>query len=124
MQIRDGSAYADNKKDLIQVPTDAYIPTSHNQVESIVEAVNLSLLQNYNNPSNLKERAILTPKNEMVHIWNKIILKVIPGEGRTYYILDNVCKENVNTNEEDILYPTEFLNQIMIPRYTKPLHSF
>ncbi|KAH0712623.1 hypothetical protein KY289_008582 [Solanum tuberosum] len=32
LQIRDGSVYADNKKDLIHVPADVYIPTSHNQI--------------------------------------------------------------------------------------------
>ncbi|KAH0682492.1 hypothetical protein KY289_020244 [Solanum tuberosum] len=115
LQIRDGSVYADNKKDLIHVPADVYIPTSHNQIESIVEAVSPSLLQNYNDPSYLKERAILTPKNEMVHALNEKILKLIPGEGRTYYSSDNVCKASVNTNEEDILYPTEFLNNLRFP---------
>ncbi|XP_049362072.1 uncharacterized protein LOC125826778 [Solanum verrucosum] len=115
LQIGDGSVYADNKKDLIHVPADVYIPTSHNQIESIVEAVYPSLLQNYNDPSYLKERAILTPKNEMVHELNEKILKLIPGEGRTYYSSDNVCKTSVNTNEEDILYPTEFLNNLRFP---------
>ncbi|TMW95526.1 hypothetical protein EJD97_008709, partial [Solanum chilense] len=37
---------------------------------------------------------------------------IISGEGRTYYRSDNVCKASVNTNEEDILYPTEFLNNL------------
>ncbi|XP_049387184.1 uncharacterized protein LOC125851434 [Solanum stenotomum] len=115
LQIRDGSVYADNKKDLIHMPADVYILTSHNQIESIVEAVYLSLLQNYNDPSYLKERAILTPKNEMVHELNEKILKLIPGEGRTYYSSDNVCKASVNTNKEDILYPTEFLNNLRFP---------
>ncbi|TMW96876.1 hypothetical protein EJD97_006627, partial [Solanum chilense] len=39
-------------------------------------------------------------------------MKIIPGEGRTYYSSDNVCKASVTTNKEDILYPTEFLNNL------------
>ena len=39
-------------------------------------------------------------------------MNIIPGEGRTYYSSDNVCKASVNTNAEDILYPTEFLNNL------------
>ncbi|MCD7466490.1 hypothetical protein HAX54_003245 [Datura stramonium] len=36
--------------------------------------------ENYNNPAYLKERAILTPKNEMVHELNDTIMKLIPGQ--------------------------------------------
>ncbi|KAK6781881.1 hypothetical protein RDI58_019677 [Solanum bulbocastanum] len=42
-------------------------------------------------------------------------MKMILGEGRTYYSSDNTCKESVNTDEEDILYPTEFLNNLRFP---------
>ena len=77
-----------------------------------MEAVYPSLLQKHNDPEYLKERAILTPKNELVHELNEIIMKMIPGEGRTYYSSDNVCKASVNTNKEDILYPTDFLNNL------------
>ena len=42
-------------------------------------------------------------------------MKMIPGEERTYYSSDNVCKASVNTNKEDILYPTEFLNNLRFP---------
>ncbi|TMX01614.1 hypothetical protein EJD97_024128 [Solanum chilense] len=48
----------------------------------------------------------------MVHELNDRIMKMILGEGRTYYSSENVCKASVNTNEEDILYPTEFLNNL------------
>ncbi|XP_015057654.1 uncharacterized protein LOC107003921 [Solanum pennellii] len=112
LQIGDGSVYADKKMELIKLPPDISIAPSHNQLESIVDAVYPSLLQNYNDPTYLKERAILTPKNEMVHDLNEKIMNIIPGEGRTYYSSDNVCKASVNTNEEDILYPTEFLNNL------------
>lgn len=43
----------------------------------------------------------------MLHDLNDNIMKMIPGEGKTYYSFDNVCKASVNTNKEDILYPTD-----------------
>ncbi|ESR49566.1 hypothetical protein CICLE_v10033686mg [Citrus x clementina] len=60
----------------------------------------------------LKERAILTPKNEMVHELNEMIMNIIPGQGRTYFSSDNIGKASKNTNDEDVLYPTEFLNSL------------
>ncbi|XP_024039494.1 uncharacterized protein LOC18043160 [Citrus clementina] len=63
-------------------------------------------------PTYLKERAILTPKNEMVHELNEMIMNIIPGQGRTYFSSDSICKASANTNDEDVLYPTEFLNSL------------
>jgi len=65
--IGDGSVYANNKKDHIYGTPDVYVEPSHNQIESIVEAVYPSLLQKYNDSTYSKERAIFTQKNEMVH---------------------------------------------------------
>ena len=81
-------------------------------MESIVDAVYPSLLQKYNDPTYLKKRAILTPKNEIVHDLKEKRMNTIHGEGRTYYNSNNVCKASVNTNEEDKLYPTKFLSTL------------
>ena len=55
----------------------------------------------------------------MVHELNDRIMKMIQGEVRTYYSSDNVCKESVNTNEKDILYPTKSLNNLQFPGIPK-----
>uniref|UniRef100_A0A3Q7GU07 Uncharacterized protein n=1 Tax=Solanum lycopersicum TaxID=4081 RepID=A0A3Q7GU07_SOLLC len=115
LQIGDGSFYSDVDNDLIKVPTDICIMPSNDPIGSIVDAVYPSLLQKYNDPTYLQEREILTPKNEMVHELNDTIMKMIQGEGRTYFSSDNVCKSSVNTNDEDLLYPTEFLNSLRFP---------
>ncbi|XP_060190349.1 uncharacterized protein LOC132619465 [Lycium barbarum] len=115
LQVGDGSFYDDSKKELIKIPQDVRINTSNNPICSIIEAVYPSLLQKYNDPGYFKEREILTPKNEMVHELNETIMKMISGEGRTYFSADNVCKASVNTNDEEILYPTKFLNNLRIP---------
>ena len=115
LQIGDGSFYSDVDNELIKVPTDICIMPSNDTIGSIVDAVYPSVLQKYNDPTYLQERAILTPKNEMVHELNDKIMKMIQGEGRTYFSSDNVCKASVNTNDEDLLYPTEFLNSLRFP---------
>ncbi|XP_004229091.1 uncharacterized protein [Solanum lycopersicum] len=115
LQIGDGSFYSDVDNDLIKVPTDICIMPSNDPIGSIIDAVYPSLLQKYSDPTYLQERAILTPKNEMVHELNDKIMKMIQGEGRTYFSSDNVCKASVNTNDEDLLYPKEFLNSLRFP---------
>ncbi|XP_047261234.1 uncharacterized protein LOC124894698, partial [Capsicum annuum] len=78
LQIGDGSFYDDVNNELIKLPPDICITPSNDPIDSIVEEVYPSLLQNYDDPSYLKERAILTPKNEMVQELNDTIMKMIP----------------------------------------------
>ncbi|XP_060972332.1 uncharacterized protein LOC133038257 [Cannabis sativa] len=111
-QIGDGSLYDDIDRELIKLPSDICKNSSQDPVKSIVEAIYPSLLQNYNDPAYLKERAILTPKNEMVHELNEIIMNIIPGEGRIYYISDTICKASVRTSDDDLLYSPEFLHSL------------
>ena len=39
-------------------------------------------------------------------------MDILPGEGVTYLSSDTVCKGSLQTCEEDLLYPTEFLNSL------------
>ncbi|XP_062075050.1 uncharacterized protein LOC133779064 [Humulus lupulus] len=110
LQIGDGSLYDDIDRQLIKLPSDIAINPSQDPMKSIIKVIYPSLLQKYNDPAYLTERAILTPKNEMVYELNEMIMNIIPGEGRTYFSSDSICKESVKTNDEDLLYPAEFLH--------------
>ncbi|KAK9208644.1 hypothetical protein WN944_001003 [Citrus x changshan-huyou] len=110
--IGDGSLYDDIDRDLVKLPSDICKKLSENPMKSIVNAIYPSILHNYNDPAYLKERGILTPKNELVHELNEMIMNMIPGQGRTYFSSDSICKASANTNDEDVLYPTEFLNSL------------
>ncbi|XP_062089334.1 uncharacterized protein LOC133795888 [Humulus lupulus] len=112
LQVGDGTLYDDIDRELIKIPSDICKKPSEDPMKSIVEAIYPSLLHKYNDPAYLKERAILTPKNEMVHELNEMIMNMIQGEGRTYFSSDNICKASVNTNDEDLLYPPEFLHSL------------
>ncbi|XP_060210232.1 uncharacterized protein LOC132637101 [Lycium barbarum] len=59
LQIGDGSFYDDTDNELIKLPPDICIASSSNPIGSTVEVVYPSLLQKYNDPTYLKERAIL-----------------------------------------------------------------
>ncbi|KAK9174941.1 hypothetical protein WN944_026945 [Citrus x changshan-huyou] len=112
LQIGDGSLYDDIDRDLVKLPSDICKKPSENLMKSIVDNIYPSIQHNYSDPAYLKERAILTPKNEMVHELNEMIMNIIPGQGRTYFSSDSICKASANTNDEDVLYPTEFLNSL------------
>ncbi|XP_062093540.1 uncharacterized protein LOC133799547 [Humulus lupulus] len=112
LQVGDGTLYDDIDRQSIKIPSDIWKKPSEDPMKSIVEAIYPSLLHKYNDPAYLKERAILTPKNEMVHELNEMIMNMIQGEGRTYFSSDNICKASVNANDEDLLYPPEFLHSL------------
>ncbi|KAH9698190.1 ATP-dependent DNA helicase [Citrus sinensis] len=112
LQIGDGSLYDDIDRDLVKLPYDICKKPSENPMKSIVDTIYPSIQHNYSDPTYLKERAILMPKNEMVHELNEMIMNIIPGQGRTYFSSDSICKASANTNDEDVRYPTEFLNSL------------
>ncbi|KAH9687645.1 ATP-dependent DNA helicase [Citrus sinensis] len=114
LQIRDGSLYDDIDRELVKLPSDICKKPSENLMKSVVDTIYPSILHNYSDPTYLKERAILMPKNEMVHELNEMIMNIIPGQGRTYFSSDSICKASANTNDEDVLYPTEFLNSLKL----------
>ncbi|XP_024962366.1 uncharacterized protein LOC112524912 [Cynara cardunculus var. scolymus] len=99
----DGSYYDNFEDEMLKLPSDICLEQSEHPIQSILEAVYPSLLDNYKDPSYLTERAILTPKNDMVQELNECIVDIIPGEGRTYLSSDNVCKvlllRNINQTE-------------------------
>ncbi|XP_074377793.1 uncharacterized protein LOC141719321 [Apium graveolens] len=92
LQIGDGSLYENPAQELIRILPELCSPTTENPMEGIVGEVYPSLLENYKDIAYIKERAILTPKNETVHELNDFLMNMIPGEGRTYLSSDSVCK--------------------------------
>ncbi|XP_035839011.1 uncharacterized protein LOC118486575 [Helianthus annuus] len=53
-------------------------------ISSLIDFVYPSILDNYNNNNYFSERAILAPKNEVVHEINDRLLALFPGEERLY----------------------------------------
>lgn len=97
---------------MIKKPPDLCGDPCEDSMKSIVQAIYPFLLQKYNNSAYLTERAILTPTNEVVHELNDMIMNMIPGESRTYLSSDNICKASMKTDQNNLLYPAEFLNRL------------
>lgn len=44
----------------------------------------------------------------------------LPGEEKTYLSSDSICKADFHNEDQDLLYPTEFLNTLKFPGF--PAH--
>lgn len=67
-------------RDLVKL-SDICKKPSENPMRLIVDAIYPSILHNYNDPTYLKERAILTPKNEMMDELNEMIMIIYLVKG-------------------------------------------
>ena len=104
----------DNDEDptWIRIPNDLLLLTDKSKIPALVNAIYPDFKQNYLNPTYLKERAILTPTNEIADDINAYISTLVPGEGKEYYSADSISKCFDACNDADILYPIEYLNSL------------
>ena len=63
----------------------------------------------------LKERAILTPRNDDADAINDYMFKQLSGESVTYNSADEICKASTDNLEQHDHYPIEFLNSLNFP---------
>ncbi|GKD56625.1 ATP-dependent DNA helicase PIF1-like protein [Tanacetum coccineum] len=63
----------------------------------------------------LKERAILTPRNDDADIVNAYMFDKLKGESITYNSADEICKASTDTLDQQHLYTIEFLNMLNFP---------
>uniref|UniRef100_A0ACD5XK49 Uncharacterized protein n=1 Tax=Avena sativa TaxID=4498 RepID=A0ACD5XK49_AVESA len=73
----------------ITVPEEHMVHTDGAKIPAIVGAVYTCFSEKYSNPNYLKERAILTPTNEIAEEINKHVLSLVPGEEREYLSCDS-----------------------------------
>uniref|UniRef100_A0A0D2ZUB6 ATP-dependent DNA helicase n=1 Tax=Brassica oleracea var. oleracea TaxID=109376 RepID=A0A0D2ZUB6_BRAOL len=107
--------------DQIIVDKNLIIPAKENGISAIAEHVYKSFDTNYSNIDYLKERAILTPRNDTVDEINKVLLEKLPGHAKMYASADSIIN-NENTEQDYSLdYPVEYLNTINLPGF--PQHK-
>ena len=105
-------------EDIIKLDDD--IIFNDENVELLISAIFNNIDNNYNDVDNyvnyIKDRAILTTKNEDVNDINKQIINIFPGDAHEFLSADSVDdEESVHQN----LYPVEFLNTLT-PSGTPP----
>ncbi|XP_022041875.2 uncharacterized protein LOC110944524 [Helianthus annuus] len=69
---------------VIDIPEELLITGSIDPVGSLIKFVYPSILEHFKDPNYFLERAILAPKNEIVHEINDLLLAQFPGEQKEY----------------------------------------
>ncbi|XP_028944574.2 uncharacterized protein [Malus domestica] len=105
----------DEESSWVEISKDFLINFDDDPIENMVSAVYTDFKTNFHDVSYLKERAIVTPRNNTVTEINDFMLTMVPGEARTYLSFDSVSSSTENVENLDILYPLEFLNQLDLP---------
>ncbi len=106
-------------EDIIQLPNEI-IFDENDTIVSFISKIFYNLNENYSNDQTyvdyIKDRAILTPKNEDVDSINEQIINIFSGEAKEFLSADSVeDKDEVHLG----LYPIEFLNTLT-PSGTPP----
>nr|GEV52724.1 ATP-dependent DNA helicase PIF1-like [Tanacetum cinerariifolium] len=99
----------------IDIPKKFLIKKWDCPIRKIVEETYLDLTIRQTNDEYLKERAILTPRNEDADAINEFMFKKLSGETGTYNSADEICKASTDNIDHHQLYPVEFLNSLNFP---------
>ncbi|XP_020271580.1 ATP-dependent DNA helicase PIF1-like [Asparagus officinalis] len=95
--------------DLIALLTSILIKNQSDNLpeDCLIKSIFPSLYENFQSIDYMKDRAILTTKNEYVDMLNDRIIKQFPGEGKEFYSFDEAVDD---TNHH---YQQEFLNTLL-----------
>ena len=99
--------------DNVDIPSDFCCP--HNTVESLIEEIYPSITTPLHPPhidQFFSERAILAARNADVNSLNHTILDLFPGDMIEAQSADSVMNDDDNHQDEELLYPPEYLNSI------------
>ncbi|ONM60681.1 uncharacterized protein [Zea mays] len=117
LDIGDGKVPArakdsETEKYWIKIPQDILLTPQNNSLQCIVDSAYPDLTDNYADIQYLKERAILSPTNDVIDTVNNFVVTLIPGDPREYLSCDSIVKGPDSNDSYDLLYPVEFLNSI------------
>ena len=99
----------------IVIPSDLLIDIGDDSIQSIVTATYPNLHSNYTDGKYSEERSILAPTNDVVNEINDYIIDLLASNEETYLSADSICKASRYIQNEDVLYPVEFLNSLKFP---------
>ncbi|XP_031271106.1 uncharacterized protein LOC116129507 [Pistacia vera] len=119
LQISKGTGVSEDES-FIEILEDLKLSQHRNPKERIVNAVFSNLSAKIGNVDYIRDRAILTARNDTTQKLNDYIIQKLKLESKTYCSSDNTCKAAKTSNDDDdILYPTEFLNSLMCSNMPK-----
>ncbi|KAI3812851.1 hypothetical protein L1987_17564 [Smallanthus sonchifolius] len=107
----------------IDIPEYLVINDSADPISSLMDFVYPSILHHFKDSKFFRERAILSPKNEVVHEINDRFLSLFPGEEKEYLSSDSICQtESSKDLLQENLYSPDVLNGFKISGL--PNHRF
>lgn len=105
----------DDEPSWIEIPEKFIIDDPTRPIQAMVEAVFPNFSTRQLDENYLRERAILTPKNDDADEINEYMFTQLERPAKTYKSSDEVCKASTDVLEQEALYPIEFLNSLTFP---------
>ncbi|GKA30053.1 putative helicase [Tanacetum coccineum] len=117
LAVGDGTVPAKKKEEedeatWIDIPEQFLIKQWDSPIQKIVNETYPEFTSRQSDGEYLKERAILTPKNDDADAINEYMFNQLSGDTITYYSADEVCKASTDNIHQHQLYPMEFLNSL------------
>ena len=127
LSVGDGTAKGtaeidDGDSELIEIPSDILVPRLDSAIDDIISSTYPNLEASYSDPTYLRERAIIAPKNDTIDEINSHILSLVPGNEKVYLSSDTLVESSKENGNLDLLYPVEFLNSLQFKGI--PHHKF
>ncbi|KAG8366715.1 hypothetical protein BUALT_Bualt17G0108200 [Buddleja alternifolia] len=101
------------ESDWVELPENLLIENGDNSLLQLINTTYPELSNRYRDPTYLKGKAILAPKNSDVDDINSIMLSMLPGEVRQFCSADTLCPGEMTDHEQN-MNPPELLNSIKI----------
>jgi ATP-dependent DNA helicase PIF1 len=111
-KIHATSREGEDEPTWIQIPEEFLLMPQSDKTACIVKKVYEDLQTNYMDLQYLKDRAILTPTNDVVDSINDYIVSLIPEQAKEYLSCDKVIKAPNTHDSYDLVYPVKFLNTL------------
>ncbi|GJQ97532.1 ATP-dependent DNA helicase PIF1-like protein [Tanacetum coccineum] len=96
----------------IEIPEEFLIKSWTSLIEQIVTKTYPDFTSRQTDDDYLKERAILTLRNDDANAINENMFKKLGGVPVTYNSVDEICKASRDTADQHNLYPVKFLNSL------------
>ncbi|XP_076957574.1 ATP-dependent DNA helicase PIF1-like [Bidens hawaiensis] len=116
LDIGEGNVGGSNDGEAtIDIPHDLLINDSYDPIQSLIDFVYPSILQNIKNIEFFRERAILAPTNEDVQDINDRLISLFPRDEKVYLGSDSICptEDFVDPLQANI-YSPDVLNGLKI----------
>ncbi|XP_021997718.1 uncharacterized protein LOC110894799 [Helianthus annuus] len=116
LEIGEGNVGDSNDGDAnIEIPDHLLITDENDPIQGLIDFVYPSVLHHFKDHDYFSERAILAPKNEVVHEINDRLLALFPGEEVEYLSSDSLCPtEVINDPLHQDLYNPDVLNSVEV----------